>query len=159
MAILLLTLSCLLPQVAAFADARIAVYVTAPTRDGFIDTDKAIRDSIKDLQNNIRNKRGLRVADDQASSDIVLRVIGRGVVSSRRGDMALPFLGGVVVAPMYASKKVVRAVLEVGEFRKDFVEFEDGYGDCAERIAKQVAAWVEANTDTLRQRRAIPVMR
>jgi hypothetical protein len=131
----------------------IVVHVTAPVRDGFVDADRAIRDSIKDLQNNLRNKRGLVVAQDQASADITLRVMGRGVVSRRAGAVALPFLSGVVVAPMYANKKVVRVVLEVGEFRKDFIEYEDGYGDCAEEIARQVHAWAEANRGTLMKRR------
>lgn len=131
----------------------IAVYVAAPVRDGFIDLDKAIQDSMKDLQNNIRNKRGLVVAQDETGADVTLRVLGRGVVSQRAGDLVLPFLSGVVIAPMYSGKKVVRVVLQAGDFKKDFTEFEDGYGDCAEEIARQAHAWINANRNTLIQRR------
>lgn len=152
----------LIPQLAgaqtASVDTRIVVYITAPERDGFVDTDKELTDSIRDLQNNIRNKRGLLVAKDRTSADVVLRVNNRGRASEATGGVvAVPLGNGAIAAPIHATYKFVETTLEAGTFKKDFNAADDGYGDCAEKIARQVNAWIEANHSTLMEHRATRV--
>jgi hypothetical protein len=50
---------------------------------------KVIQDPVKDLQNNIRNKRGLVVAQNEICADVTLRVLGcdfvrREAIETRR---------------------------------------------------------------------------
>jgi hypothetical protein len=135
-------------------DERIGVYVTAPVRDGFIDINKEISDSIDDLKDNMRKKRGIVLTKDAQSADVILRVVARGKVSHKAGDATLPLLNGIVALPLYDDVKVVRTVLEVGDFRKEFNAATAGYGDSAEEIDRQVHAWITANRDTLLARRS-----
>lgn len=138
-------------------DQRITICVAAQARDGFVDIDKAIHDSIEDLRDNLKKKKGLRLVTDPAAADIVLRVIAREVVSQPAGAMAMPLGSGVVAVPLADNQKVVYTVLEVGEYRKDFNAATAGYGDSAEEIARQVKVWVDSNRTKLLDDRATRV--
>jgi hypothetical protein len=121
-------------------DPRIIVFVTAATRDGFID-DRGVLDSIKDLHNEVR-KRGYRnkliLATNEADAEIVIRVF-------RRGKDGCNF---------------VMAQMEVGEYSRDvsvcFSGFGDVWGECAEQIVKKVDGWIQANRPLLLERRERP---
>jgi hypothetical protein len=136
-------------------DGRIAVFVTAPERDGFIDAGKGTTDSVRDVQKRIASKRRLRLVRTAAEADITVRVLGRGAYSEQAGSVALPFMQGVAFVPRYATARIVTVRLEVGEYRKEFVgEDPVEWGDCAKQISEHVQAWVDANREMLMSRRA-----
>lgn len=138
-------------------DSRISVYVGAPMRDGFVDADKDVLDSIKDLQNEIRKKKKqLRLAPNPETADLILWVNGRGIASEHNGVIALPVGRGIVVRDAYANHNVVHTTLQVGDYRKDFTAafrgIGDVWGECAEQVVKQLSAWVSANDMQIRER-------
>jgi len=55
--------------------------VTPQSRDGFVDVDKGILDSIKDIQEEIGGSKTLMLAPEASWATIVLTVVGRRVSS------------------------------------------------------------------------------
>jgi hypothetical protein len=151
----------------AVNDSRISVYLTAPMRDGFVDTSKGIEDSIKDIHKNLTKKKGIRLADRAEDADVILVVVDRGVGVDAYGSRTTArdtTYAGVVVesAPMVANTFWVSTVLQAGTYRKEFVgrhtqEAAASLGawtTVAEDLAKQVDAWTTANAAQVRARRA-----
>ena len=153
--------------VPAVNDARIAVYVTAPMRDGFVDTSKGVEDSIKDINKNLAKKKGIRVADAADGADVILVVADRGIGVDAYGSRTTARdtrYSGVVVesAPMVANTFWVSTVLQAGTYRKEFVGRHTqesaaslgAWSTVADDLAKQVDAWTTANAAQIRARRA-----
>ncbi len=58
----------------------VLVYVSAPLKDGFVDTNKDIQDSVKDLQGRLsKKKKVFRLVESRASADIVVTILMRDV--------------------------------------------------------------------------------
>ena len=172
---------------------RITIYVSGPIRDGFVDTTKDIQDSIKDISNILKKMKEFQLVDSREEADINLTVVTRGVGSEAFGErlrytehydqtkdynpdrVYIPDGGYnpdrdykrtilVESVPIITTTRWVASVLEVGQYRKEFLgsvtQKEDYYnwtpwGDCAGEIAGDVKAWVVTNREQLMQRRKI----
>lgn len=165
---LLSLLLCLAVQAPA-SDAQIGVYITAPTRGGFVDTGKDIQDSVKDIRDEMKGMKTLRVVDRPEDADVVLTVVMRGVgseafatrtevnVSQYRGSEQASTTTGSV----YANTWWLSSVIQAGQYRKEFVGSETNtsrssmgaWRNVAKRTAKEVEAWAVANAAQLRARR------
>jgi hypothetical protein len=153
------------PANAQYDDPRILVFVTAPTRDGFLDTSKDMQDSIRDIAKEISSKKELRLVDTREQADIVLTVAGRGVGSQAFGQRVQyneSYRNAELTStPILANTFWVTAVLEIGAYRKEFTgaqtqESEYSLGawtQCADRLVKDLRAWASANGEQVRQRR------
>jgi hypothetical protein len=149
-------------------DFRISVFITAPTRDGFVDTGKDIQDSVKDVRNAMKGMKELRIVDDPKDADLLLTVVTRGVGSQAYGTRTSVndvYRGtDITTAPIYANTFWVSTVLSAGSYRKEFVGFQTqssasslgAWSQVAGRVAKEVQAWAVANADQLRSRRKKP---
>src|SRR5438105_4454917 len=56
-------------------EAKIAVFVAPQTREGFVDVDQGILDSIKDIQNELRSSRVFTLAPTPERATIALIVV------------------------------------------------------------------------------------
>jgi hypothetical protein len=131
------------------APKRVTIFVGPSSRDGYVEIDKGIKDSIKDLKNQIRGKRGLAVVDTKDTAQIVLEVLGRGATSKADGGgAAVPVGGATLYIPLGTIG--ITTVMHVGSYEKPIV-FDDcgAWSVCARMVAKDIEAWVEANADTL----------
>jgi hypothetical protein len=135
----------------------INVCVSAPIRDGFVDTTKEIQDSIKDIKGALE-KRSIWVVDRCEGARMRLTVFAKGVVSDRiatETQMRQRFANIIIDQgiPGAANTYWLSTVLEVESYGKEFAGFSTGtphWKDCAEQIADHVKAWIEANTEQLR---------
>lgn len=144
---------------------RITVYLAAPTRDGFVDTNKDIQDSIKDVRDRLSGMRELLVVSSREKADIVLTIVTRGVGSEAYGSRLRysEYYNNAVLTsePMVANTFWVASVMEAGAYRKEFMgaythelAYSMGaWGECAKRIGNDLKSWVIANAEQLRQRR------
>ena len=57
-------------------DPAVTIYVGPQTRDGFVDIDQGIVDSIRDIKNELRHSRLFRVVETADGSTITLTVVG-----------------------------------------------------------------------------------
>lgn len=67
------------------AKAHIPIFVGPQTREGFVDVDKGVLDSIKDLKGELRGKTRFRVVETREDARLVLEVVSRGKTSTNGG--------------------------------------------------------------------------
>ena len=138
------------------------LYVSAPTRDGFLDTSKEIQDSIKDINKHLKGEDGFQVVDKAENADIVITVVARGVGSTafgQRTEYNRGYYTGTTVStvPMVANTYWVTGVLKIGNYQKEFTgsrtntsKFSSGaWGYCAQKLADNFKAWATANRDQI----------
>ena len=93
-------LTCLVAA-SAHAQQKIAVFIGPQTRDGFIDMDAGIRDSIKDIQQECQQGTVFSIAPTSENAALTLIVLGQGTPVSGSVGSA-PAVGGIAfgfVAP------------------------------------------------------------
>ncbi len=146
-------------------DARIAIFLTGPTRDGFVDTSRELQDSLKDVRKELADRRELRLTDNRAEADVVLTVVARGVGTQTFGQRVQYSEyyrnAEMTSTPILANTFWVTGVLEAGTYRKEFTGLQTqesqyslgAWTECADRLGKDVRAWVTANAEQLRSRR------
>src|SRR5262245_28622427 len=80
----------------------VAVYVGQQVRDGFVDVDQGILDSIKDIQNQLVRDRTFRLAKTAADADFSLLVVSRGsgAASGAAVGYAVPGTGMTAILPV-----------------------------------------------------------
>ncbi len=126
--------------------APVTISVAVESRQGFVDADNGVLDSIKDLQGALRRKTSLRVVSESASSQLRLWILERGSAGTRNlGTVATPIGNQRWYLPLNDELLQVTTMLEVGSYRKPFVCVNDSWRDCAKDLAKDIDAWVVAN--------------
>jgi hypothetical protein len=95
---------------------RIQVFVGPATRDGFVDIDGGILDSIKDIQNELRRSKLFTVTNTRDGARLVLIVEGRRI-SGNAGGVAMPMGPSAVIVPI--SRHAIETTLHIsGRTRK-----------------------------------------
>jgi len=138
---------------------RFTVYVSAPVREGFFDTNKGIEDSIKDIRGQLSGMREITVVDSQDKADVVLTVIGRGVGFESYGQRLsyVNYFGYAELynVPLTAQTYWISSVMQVGNYKKEFVgiytrtqwaDVASLWGRATNQITKSVQAWIKTNT-------------
>jgi len=70
---------------------KISIFVGPQTRDGFVDIDHGVLDSINDLKAELGSDKRLQLVGEKAHARLVLEVLSRGATSTNGGGaMALP---------------------------------------------------------------------
>ena len=143
------------------AQSPVTVFVSAPMRGGFVDTDKQIQDSINDIKTRAAKLKGVKLAPSRETADVVLTVVARGVGSEAYGQRINLYdtYGNVEITnkPIVANTFWTTAILSVGDYRKELVgaythqySFSGGaWGDCASQIARALGAWIDSNREQL----------
>ncbi len=140
-------------SLAAFlASAPVTIYVGPAVRDGFVEADKGVLDSIKDVQNELRKKRTFAVVANEAAASLKLYVVTRRKAPA--GDL---ITGSVVAGVIYSVQDELHrleTLLRVGNYERAFVvESKSMIGGtwkhCAELIVKDLVTWAEANRERL----------
>ena len=128
---------------------KVTIFVSPPSRDGYVDTDDGIRDSIKDLKDQVRASRRLRLVETKESAQLVLEVVGRAQTSnSGGGSTAVPLGNATYFLPLETIG--LTTVLRVGDYDKPLIF--DKCGDwrhCAHLVVKDVEEWVDENATVL----------
>jgi len=130
---------------------KVTIFVSPPTRDGDVDTDNGIHDSITDLKNQLRGSRRLQLVETKESAQLVLEVVGRGRTSNGRDRAAAVPLGdSTYFLPLEITG--LTTVLRVGDYDKPMiVDTCADWTQCAHLVVKDVEAWVDENVDALRR--------
>jgi hypothetical protein len=145
---------------------KISIYLAAPTKDGFVDTNKAIQDSIKDVRKRLLKDKHIAIVDDPARADVVLTIVGRGIHYERTGqtkvttncyDSETSSRTETSIQDVYSSGMWVTAVMQYGTFQKQihsgYGNEPGGWGECATQIADDVKSWIAANASRIVQLR------
>jgi len=145
---------------------KVSLYLAAPVKDGFVDTNKGIQDSIKDLRKRLAKDKRIVVVDGPSRADVVLTVVGRGVHYERTGQTQVTTnyfdsesSTRVETTPqdVYSSGMWVKTVLKFGRTEREisggYNNEPGGWGACATQIAEDVRSWISANATRIIQLR------
>lgn len=147
---------------------RIAIFVSAPGLNGFVDTTKDIQDSVNDIRKRLSHIKEFQVVDGHAEADIIVTVVARGMGSTTYGERIqyTQYYGNGTLtnAPMVAETYWVSAIMEMGQYRKEFLgSFTNEHagsmgpwGICANQIVNDLKAWATANAEQIKERRKKP---
>ena len=143
----------------------VSVFVSAPMRNGFVDTNKEIQDSVNDIRGRLSGMKEFRIANTRDDADLVLTVVTRGIGSEQYGQR-LQYTeyyknAELTSTPIVVSTLWVTAVINVGDYRKEFVGTSVNnpgirlgtWRECAKNLADGLRAWAVANAEQLKQRR------
>jgi hypothetical protein len=116
----------------------VSIFVGPLARDGFVDADKGVLDSIKDIQGVLRGDGAFAVVPDESSASLKLYVVSR--TQSATGDAAI---SGLKMSRIEAS-------LRVGTYERTFVGESEPWTTgtwkrCAKLLVKDLSGWVTAN--------------
>jgi hypothetical protein len=146
----------------AATNLRFTIFISAPQRDGFFDTNKEIEDSIKDLRGRLSKEKNVNftITDDRKTADVIVTVVQRG-----KGDQAYgrrvefqEYYGGASLAqvPLIATSYWVSTMMQVGKYKKEFTGMHTqdqsgtaltmgAWGRCAGQITTNIASWTRTN--------------
>ena len=136
----------LAPQTATAQTPAPTVFVGPQIRDGFIDMDSGIRDSIRDIKPQIQGS-PFRLAATREETTLSLTVIARGLVTNGSVGFASAPLGFGIVVPN--DKPTLTTVLKVASYQRLFQSEGDTWTGAADRVVKDLVAWWEANREIL----------
>jgi hypothetical protein len=149
--------------------ARVSVFVGPQTREGFVDVDSGVLDSVKDIQNELKRSKQFDVVDSTNKATIVLIVVGRRI-SGNGGAVGITtpgttFGGGTIAGvtqPTFTTpamttmvpidRRAIDTLLRVGTYEKPITSEElngAGWVYVARIVVKDITAWVEANRSAL----------
>ena len=141
---------CVLPGVvSAQSPTRPAIYVGPQMRDGFADVDSGIRDSIRDVRQEL-SAAGFSVTQNETDATLSLTVLARGVVTN--GSVG-SFVGGLgAIAPNSVPTLTTR--LKIGVYERVFQSEGGTWTRAAKTVADDLIAWWDANREAVRNRSA-----
>ena len=144
-----LCLFTLVPTVVA-KPSKLAIYVGPQIRDGFVDVDSGVLDSIKDIRNELKHADSFTLVDSADAATVCVFVVSRHS-AGQGGTAAIPAGGATLFFPW--DKDAIEFVLRVGDYTKPIVSDDGGNGTwryAAKRVVKDVTAWVDANRAALK---------
>lgn len=148
----------ILTTVAHAAD-HVTIYVgpVDPTTEFVDEFTRRTSDSIRDIKNSLKGKKGLRVVASRAEADIVLRVLGRHASTVEVGGYIAPSDNALITGKRYESAISLESRIEIEDYVKPIACARVGpfltWRECAGDVAGQVDRWVKANRETIIKKR------
>jgi hypothetical protein len=144
----------------AAVTAAVTIFVGPMVRDGCVDVDQGVLDSIKDIQAELAKDESFRVVADPSVATLKFYVVERGIGGPTGSGMALDAPGAILTSPngqatqlpgttFYFSAKArhVAALLRVGGYERSFVGEDSEYDQwtrCARLLVRDLSVWLNA---------------
>lgn len=133
---------------ASAQDGKPSIFVGPQIRDGFMDVDSGIRDSIRDIQQEVRAT-DFKLAPDRDAATLMLIVLARGIVTNG----SVGFSSGSTFAGtgsgfgfvMPNSVPTLTTVLSTGRYERRMQSEGPTWGRAAKVVVQDVLAWWESN--------------
>lgn len=143
----------LLSLLSAADDPAVTIYVGPQIKGGFVDVDKGVQDSIKDLKKELRwqlrRNAHYRLVDEESEADVRLYVVRREstIGPSRVSGTITKGTGVIRSSPTQARR--LETLLRTGTYEREFVSEHRSWGGVAWTIARDVLVWITANRKRL----------
>jgi hypothetical protein len=120
----------------------VSIFVGPMTHGGFVDADKGVLDSIKNLQDLLRGDKDFTVVPEESAASLRLYVVSR--TQTATGDAAIKGL----------KMSRVETLLRVGDYERTFVGESEPWTSgtwkhCAKLVVKDLKGWVSANRERI----------
>jgi hypothetical protein len=139
-------------RVGAQPPTRVTLFIGPQVRDGFVDVDQGVLDSINDVKNALRGVSSIALVMGKDSAQMTLEVLSRGATSDTGGGaVAVPV--GTLSFLLPVGTIGLTTVLHVGTYETPIVMTNcQEWRHCAKLVAKDIETWVTANRDALAHR-------
>lgn len=131
------------------AQRAVPVYIGPEIRDGFVDIDQGVSDSIKDIQNELRLDRQFIIARTREEATIRLIVLGRGIVTNGSLGFGSSHAGTGTAFVVPNTVPTISTVLRVAAYEKRLHSEGGTWRNAAQQVVRDLKAWFEANRDRL----------
>jgi hypothetical protein len=121
-----------LSQASFLAAAPVSIYVGPNVRDGFVEADQGVMDSVKDVKKELGKDRAFRVVAEESMADLKVYVLSRGV-GPAAGGSSINIPGAVYNLPsgqtiqalgmsfyIPSNSLHIEALLRVGTYERPF---------------------------------------
>jgi S1-C subfamily serine protease len=140
---------------------RFNVFVSAPMRDGFLDTNKDVQESIKDIASQLRSMNELQIVDSAEKAQVVLTIAGRGVGPKSYANTTLGSLTDLGPDTFWLA-----AIIQSGDYTREISASSlnlarpstGAWTSCAEQIADNLRIWILTNARLLKTPRTVAQM-
>jgi hypothetical protein len=124
---------------------RVSIFVGPQTRDGFIDTDAGLRDSIQDVQQAFRRADPFTLTATPALATLTLTIAARRIPAGDSASVGVPIGGTILFLPI--KRRAIYSILRVGTYELAITSEadHDSWRSAARQVVKDVRAWVDAN--------------
>ncbi|CAB4345013.1 unannotated protein [freshwater metagenome] len=130
-------------QFASAQEPKATVFVGPQIRDGFADIDSGIRDSIRDIQQEIRIRSELELSADRDTAMLTLTVLARGIVTNGSVGVASAALGGGFVVPN--TTPTLTTLLGTARYERRMQSESGTWRGAAKVVVDDILAWWEVN--------------
>ena len=128
--------------------SKATVFVGPQIREGFVDIDAGIRDSIRDIQQECQAA-GIGVVSVASEAQIQLIVLGRGMPvqgSVGSGSAVNGIAYGFVVPNQVPT---ITTVLKVGSYERTSSREGGNWRNAAKNVVDDLKTWIDANREAL----------
>lgn len=131
---------------AAQDSGPVAIYVGPAQRDGFVDVDRGVLDSIADVKRELaRDRRRFRVIETRDTATVQVTITAR-----ESKDQTIATSGAGVAVLTSTDGLVLRGTLAVGDYKKELVGTDAlMWRGAAQIMVRDIVVWVDANRDRL----------
>jgi len=131
--------------------SKVAIYVGAHVREGFLDVDAGILDSIQDVQEEFRHSDAFSLARSRDEATLVLEVLARGIVTN--GSVGFGNVSGGTGFGFTVPNSVptLSTLLHIGSYEKVFQSESGTWKATAARVVKDLTAWLSVNREALKR--------
>src|SRR5262245_34579473 len=108
--------------------AGVPIFIGPLSRDGFVDVDQGVLDSIREIEGEFRRSKEFRLVLSQDDATIVLEVVARRTRPSKH--------------------RAIESILRVGIYEKAMTSVgqdDEQWNTAAKQVVKDVSAWMRAN--------------
>ena len=130
---------------------KVAIFVGPQIRDGFVDVDSGIMDSIRDVQNEFRHSDQFVLTPTADGATIVLTIVSRRTPGDS-GSVGVPIGATTMFLPI--KRRAIDTIMKVGSYERSTTseaEDNDTWRASAKKVVKDVTVWLEANRSRLTQ--------
>jgi hypothetical protein len=133
-----------------YAQPKVTIYVGPQTRDGYVDVDSGVVDSLKDIRAEFQKSSMFSLVRAPEEADLVLTVVSRRTAGDS-GSVGVPIGGMTMFLPI--KRRAIDSILRVGSYERLLTsedEQNDAWRSAAKKVLKDVTVWVEANRGALK---------
>jgi hypothetical protein len=134
--------------------APVTIYVGPEVKDGFVETDKGVQDSVTDLRAALTESPDVKLVAQAGDASLKLYIVRRQRVTGPSGGVGEIARGTGTTVSAASTTYVLETKLVAGTYERTFTtekndqtEWSATWKGVAKSLAKDVSAWLAANRE------------
>jgi hypothetical protein len=128
---------------------KVPIFIGPQVRDGFVDVDAGLLDSVQDIQKAFRHSDAFTLASTPEQAVLTLIIADRRT-PGQSGAVGVPIGAATLFLPI--KRRAIDSILKVGSYERAITsetDDNDHWRAAARQVVKDVTAWLDANRSRL----------